>query len=203
MTSEGSITFHLDRLKSGDPSAARRLWEVYFQQMVSLARNRLEGAPRRAADEEDVALSAFQSFCAGAQAGRFPQLADRQTIWPLLAAITAHKSVDLIRRENRQKRGGTGRADGKPGVKAEGADLDALVATDPSPESALLFADQLEHLLSRLDATGDPDLRPVALWKMEGEPNAVIAARLGCVRRTVERKLQLIAQLWGREAEGE
>jgi hypothetical protein len=45
--------------------------------MVGLARARLQGLPRRAADEEDVALSAFASFCRAAEAGRFPRLCDR------------------------------------------------------------------------------------------------------------------------------
>ena len=39
----------------------------------------------------------------------------------------------------------------------------------------------------------------VAVWKMEGQTNAAIAARLGCVESTVERKLQRIRDLWSRE----
>ena len=50
-----------------------------------------------------------------------------------------------------------------------------------------------------LDRLGDETLRTVAVWKMEGETNAAIAARLGCVTSTVERKLQRIRDLWTRE----
>jgi hypothetical protein len=35
------------------------------------------------------------------------------------------------------------------------------------------------------------------LW--EGSTNAEVAARLGCVPRTVERKLRTIRRLWGQE----
>ena len=35
----------------------------------------------RLADEEDVALSAFDSFCRGAEQGRFPRLDDRDDLW--------------------------------------------------------------------------------------------------------------------------
>ena len=70
MASEGSVTSWLDQLKAGDTAAAQPLWEAYFRRLVALARGKLQGAPRRAADEEDVALSAFDSFCRGAEQGR-------------------------------------------------------------------------------------------------------------------------------------
>src|SRR5688572_18482502 len=104
MSTSGSITRWIDGLRLGDGDAAQKLWETYFSRMVKLARSRLEDAPRRAADEEDVALSAFKSFCEGAKNGRFSLLADRNNLWPLLVSITAHKCVDLVRRENRKKR---------------------------------------------------------------------------------------------------
>ncbi|MCI0681226.1 MAG: ECF-type sigma factor [Gemmataceae bacterium] len=190
MAAEGSITRWIGRLKGGDSDAAQKLWEVYFARMVELARHRLQSAPRRAADEEDVALSAFHSFCQGALGGRFSLLADRNNLWSLLVAITAHKCVDLVRRENRHKR--------RPGVDAVPS-FDELISHEPSPEFAAEVAEQLDRLLALLDATGDADLKPIALAKMHGDSAAEIAARLGCVRRTVERKLQVIVRIWERE----
>src|SRR5262245_65329915 len=102
-----SVTYWLDRLqKTGDPTAAQKLWESYFQRLVALARAKLRGVPRRAADEEDVALSAFESFCRGAQHGRFPQLHDRNNLWRLLVVITSRKALNLAQHEGRKKRGG-------------------------------------------------------------------------------------------------
>jgi RNA polymerase sigma factor (sigma-70 family) len=193
MDADGSITRWINQLKAGDRDAAEALWETYFRRMVELAQRRLQNAPRRAADEEDVALSAFHSFCARAKAGLFPRLTDRDNLWPLLIAITGNKCVDLIRRENRLKRRRTEQA---------GFDLEALLCQEPTPEFALEVADQLEHLLRKLDATGDAELRPIALWKMEGVPTGEIAARLGCVRRTVERKFAMIVGVWEREGGG-
>lgn len=105
MVSIGSVTLWIDRLQTGDPVAAQQLWQRYFRRLVGLARRKLRDLPRRAADEEDVALSAFDSFYRGATEGRFPQLQDREDLWHLLVAITAHKALDLVRREGRQKRG--------------------------------------------------------------------------------------------------
>jgi len=190
MSNEGSITRWIGQLKSGDALAAQRLWEAYFTRLVKLARHRLEAAPRRVADEEDVALSAFYSMCRGAQDGQFSRLADRDNLWSLLVAITAHKCVDLVRRENRQKRGGAASA-----LPA----FDELISAEPSPEFAAEVADQFDRLLALLDATGDADLRPIALGKMQGESAAEIAVRLGCAKRSVERKLHVIVRIWERE----
>jgi DNA-directed RNA polymerase specialized sigma24 family protein len=46
----------------------------------------------------------------------------------------------------------------------------------------------------------DPDLQRVALCKMEGFTVEEIAAELGCVPRTVKRRLQLIRRTWQEEA---
>ena len=102
----GSVTRWIGPLKAGDVEAAQALWDRYFDGLVRLARTRLRDAPRAAADEEDVALSAIHCLCRGAAAGRFPQLADRDNLWRLLATIAAQKAVDLQRRETREKRGG-------------------------------------------------------------------------------------------------
>ena len=49
---------------------------------------------------------------------------------------------------------------------------------------------------------GDDTLRKVAVWKMEGYTNEEIAGHLGCVPRTVERRLREIRQIWCEENTG-
>lgn len=188
MDPEQSITRLIGLARTGDPAAAERLWRAYFDKLVAVARRRLAPASRRLADEEDVALSAFASFWAGAAADRYPQLTDRTALWPLLVAITAHKCTDLIRHETRQKRGG--------GAAAESGVLEQLLDREPPPEFAAQVADQLTHLLGRLDALGDPTLRAVAELRMTGRTQAEIADDLGYVRETVSRKLRLIEACW-------
>jgi len=106
MSSDESVSQWLGQLRDGDPAAAQKLWERYFQRLVGLARKKLEGSPRRSADEEDVALSAFDSFCRGAAQDRFPQLHDPDNLWRLLVTITARKAYQFRLREGCQKRGG-------------------------------------------------------------------------------------------------
>jgi len=198
-----AVTVWIDGVKAGDSLAAQQLWELYFGRMVELARRKLEGAGRAVADEEDVAISAFKSFCLGARNGRFTQLVDRRNLWPLLLTITANKSVDLIRRQNRVKRGGAGttedRDSKRPGVAVP---LSQILSSEPNPEFATAVAEELERLLTRMEATGDSDLRRIAVWKMEGETTTEIARKLRCVRRTVERKLDLIARSWAGDFAG-
>ena len=71
-----------------------------------------------------------------------------------------------------------------------------VVGTEPSPDFAAMFA---EECARRLDALGDDALRRVALDRMEGYTSDEIAGRLGCARRTVARRLDLIREIWSAE----
>jgi DNA-directed RNA polymerase specialized sigma24 family protein len=203
MATDGSVTYWLGQLQAGDPAAAQQLWELYFRRLVGLARQKLRGLPRRAADEEDVALSAFESFCRGAECGQFPRLDDRDNLWQLLVVITARKAAHLIRHECQRKRGGGAVLD-----EAALADSDAdrvtglgeILSREPSPAFAAQVAEECQRLLQRLE---DSELVSVAVWKMEGFSNDEIAARLRCVPRSVERKLRLIREIWGEESSDE
>src|SRR5262249_29582601 len=139
MSSGGSVTFWIGQLKAGDEHAAHKLWEGYFQGLVGRARKKLQGAARRVADEEDVALSAFDSFCRGAGGGRFPKLDDRSDLWQLMVMITARKAVDLRQHEVRKKRGGGVVHVGSDASSVEGKEGDVLaqvVGREPTPEFA-------------------------------------------------------------------
>jgi DNA-directed RNA polymerase specialized sigma24 family protein len=195
MMADGSISRWLGGLKQGDPEAAQRLWEAYCQRLVALARDRLRGVSRRAADEEDVALSAFDSFCRSAERGRFPRLEDRDNLWQLLIVITVRKSHDLRRHEGRASRDAN-----RSRTFSELGDLNAhdIVGDEPTPELSALVSEECSRLLGLLD---DETLRSVALWKMEGYTNEEIASKLGRVRHTVDRKLRAIRQIWSGSAE--
>jgi DNA-directed RNA polymerase specialized sigma24 family protein len=196
MSSEGSVTCWLHQLKAGDRTAVQKLWERYFQRLVNLARTKLRCIPRRAADEEDVALSALKSFCQAAEEDRFPRLEDRADLWQLLLVITARKAGHLLREEERQKRGGGASASGPPGMAAKQIGIEQIVSREPSPEFAAKVAEECRRLLRRL---GDSGLETVALWKMEGYSNEEIPRKLGVVVRSVKRKLQRIREIWEQE----
>ena len=175
-----SVSHWIKGLKTGDESAVRQLWQSYFSKLVSLARKQLRGTNRSFADEEDVALSAFDSFCRGAEDDRFPQLNDRNDLWHLLVVITQRKSCDLFEYHSRQRRN----AGQMQSLAAQEADAGiALPSRELAPDFAAEMADQIAHLLDLLETD---DLRQVALWKMEGYTNREIAAQFGCVERTIK-----------------
>jgi len=194
MGPDAAVTQWIADLKAGESAAAERLWEYYFRRLVGLARVKLAAAPRRLADEEDVALSAFKSLCLGAAQGRFPQLRDRDNLWPLLVVLTVRKAQDLVKYECRRKRGGPGLSGGPSPGRAD-YDLEAVLSREPTPELSLLVAERCEHLLGLLE----PAHQQIARLKLEGYTNQEIAGQLGCGLRTVERRLELIRRTWDQD----
>lgn len=192
MNSETSVSCWIRELQEGNQAAAQQLWERYFQRLVHLAKHKLGRQARRHADEEDVALSAFKSFFRGMEAGRYPQLADRDDLWRLLVTITAHKAIKVARHSQRQKRGGK---NSEPTREDDGNafDLNTVIGEEPSPEFSAQVAEEFERLIALLD---DSSLKSVAVWKLEGYTSAEIAPRLSCTVRTVERKLRSIREIW-------
>jgi DNA-directed RNA polymerase specialized sigma24 family protein len=200
VANQNSVTIWIDGIKAGDGSDIERLWDRYFERLVRLAAARLPAHSRRSFDEEDVALSAFQSFCDRAGRGQFPQLSDRDDLWRLLATITVRKALDTIRQQSRQKRGG-GQVLGESallvGAGTEGEGLAEVLSREPTPDEVAGFADDYHRFLARLQ---EPPLRTIALRRLEGQTTREIARALDVSTKTVERKLQLIRAIWSEES---
>jgi RNA polymerase sigma factor (sigma-70 family) len=183
MSTAESVSHWIQAIKDGDHDAVQKLMERYFQRLAQLARKKLRAIPQLADYGEDVALIAFNSLIRGAERGRFPQLLHRDDLWRLLVVLTIRKAIDVLRKEKREQH-------------KQNEDIEQILSSEPTPEQAIEIADECRRLLDRL---GDAELRAIALWKLEGYTNDEIAAKLDCVRRTVERRLQLIRQIWEQE----
>ncbi|WP_435011980.1 ECF-type sigma factor (plasmid) [Tundrisphaera lichenicola] len=196
---EGSVTRWIGDLKSGGDSAALRLWERYFERLVHLARKKLQKnrRARTVEDEEDAALSAFDSLCRGVERGRFPRLTDREDLWRLLVVLTVRKALDQIERRGAARRGGGHRVgeftppddSDNPG----GDPLDRLLSSEPTPELAAMVIEQHRRLR---DALGDATLCQILDLRLEGYTREEIAERMGCAVASVKRKLDMIRQTW-------
>jgi DNA-directed RNA polymerase specialized sigma24 family protein len=173
-------------LAAGNSASAEPLWQRYARRLRAVVRGRLRDRTAGLADDEDLALGAFASFCRVVAAGRVDGPLSREDVWRLLTAITARKASWLIRWEGRLKRGG--------GYAPEGGEaVGEAFARDAPPDDVAAAAEQVARLL---DALHDPLLRTIAERRAEGYSVDEIAAELGCVSRTVERKLLLIRQVW-------
>jgi DNA-directed RNA polymerase specialized sigma24 family protein len=195
MSQVNSVTGVLEGVRGDDSEIVRRLWNQSFDRLVGLIGARLPRHTRRAFDVEDVALSAFYSFCARVGRGQFNRLDDRDDLWRLISTIAARKACALIRRQNREERGESALID-----RNDPADdgIARLMGREPTPAdvAAAAFAESCERLLDKLP---DPTLRAVALRRLEGHSIEEIAAALAVAPRTVDRNLQVILSLWERE----
>jgi RNA polymerase sigma factor (sigma-70 family) len=193
MPNSGNVTSWMHGLRVKDQAAAQNLWEVYFRRLVGLARARLSGRPRGLDEPEDIALSAFNSFCCGVAKGRFPRLNDRHDLWQVLMSLTARKTINSIRREAAAKR------DAGALASFDTAVMGRLIAKEPTASFAASVAEECRRLLETLDGE---EMRTIALCKLEGYTNRQIAKIIGKSLATVERKLKIIRQKW-QEADGD
>ena len=198
MCAAHSVSQWIAQLKEGQAEATRQLWKRYAIRLVEIAKKRLGSAPKRLADEEDVAASVFHSVCRGAAAGRFQDISNRDELWWLLHASSKQKVVDYLRREMAQKR--TGR---RPQDKSEPGQFDGknytlenLVSDEPTPDFALMLQEEHDRLLNLLR---DDNLRRIAVSRIAGFTVQEIADDLRLSTRSVERKLKLIRDRWSKE----
>ncbi len=192
MDTTGSVTKLLRDLQAVDERAAGPLWERYFQRLAAAAKTRLGDGRWAAGDHEDVALSAFHSFCRRLEHGRLPDLDGRQELWRVLVVIARRKAISWLRHETAAKRGG--------GKTRSLSVLEDMVSKEPSPEFVAEFleeADRLLDLLHREDAT----LCLIAKRKLEGFSNAEIAGELSLTIRSIQRKVERVRILWSADAD--
>jgi RNA polymerase sigma factor (sigma-70 family) len=181
-----SITRLMRAVQDGSNSAVRPLLDAYFNRLVQLAGKRLQNLPGLGSYDEDVALRSFHSVYRRLRDSDRPlDLSGRDDLWRLLATRTISRAIDLIRRHH-------------PGEVPGDQDVAQLLTREPTPEEAAEVADECRRLL---DLLNEPELRQIALWKVEGLTNEEIAARLDCVPRTIERKVSRIRLLWKHELE--
>jgi len=191
-----SISQYLLNLTAGDPEAAEKVWYDYFGKLVRLAKRKLDGFPNRDFDEEDVALSVMKSFYQGAKQNRFTVLNNRTDLWKILVTITARKATAKRRAHLAQKRN-SGKTRGESIFMDDEEALGNIFSKEPTPEFALSVAEDCRQMLDQLP---DETFRQIALWTLEGYRTEEIAEKLGCVRRTVERKLERIREIWSDRA---
>lgn len=207
-SSDPPVTVWLRALEAGDEAAARPLYGHFCARIYALARQRLPAKVRGVYDEDDVAVSAFQSLFRGVREQRI-RFNDRTDFWRLLLTIAERKIARRIRHETREKRDVRRLEENSifsPGSPGQGAPRDrdasvqSLLAREPTPAFAAEVADTCDALLAALP---DDNCRQIALLRLEHLTSDEIAAKLNCSRRTVQRRLLIIRRTWQEAGEVE
>jgi RNA polymerase sigma factor (sigma-70 family) len=195
---ETPVTLWLRQLEAGDSQAADALYQHFCTRLRELAGKRIPANIRSAYDQDDAAVSAFHSLFIAVREQRY-HLHDRLDFWRLLLTIAERKIAKRVRFEQRHKRDVRRLVQNSVFLRLptdSGEDdrgLEALEGREPTPEFAAEVSDTCEALLGSLP---DDDSRQIALLKLENYTADEIASKLGCARRTVQRRLLVIRRTW-------
>ena len=183
MGTNGSITELLLRIRNGETGDVEvDLFEHFYSRLVRLASSRLQTRGDGGGDEEDIALSALNSYFRRAADGNFPETRDRDSIWSLLARITLCKTRDLQRKRLAEKR------DARRMVHT----IDELLRNEPPEWFVDSFIAEGSDLLDSIPEEGS--LRAVTKMRMEGYSRQEIADALHISLASVKRKLSSIRE---------
>lgn len=190
----GSISILIDGLRKGDDDAVRKIWERFFEPLSLFAKSKLPLRNRRIIDGEDIASCAIHAFQKSVREGKYPSLVNREHIWKFLATIVSRNSIDEIRWQNADKRGGGDcRGESVFNDISDSRGLERLDNGEGSEEGLVDFIDQLDGLLSRLK---DELLKQILVARLAGDSIEEIACQVGCSVSSVERKLRIVREFW-------
>lgn len=176
--------------ENGNEIAALKLWDRINPRIRELSRRWIQkiGMPV-SFDEDDVTVSVFATFCDRLRSGQLPDLNDRDGLWRLVILMTARKANDYAKTALAQKRT-NGIANPDVGLHA----ISELRDSQLEPSIEVMMEDQCQVMLKALS---DPILESVVLLKLEGYSNVEIAQNLKYSRRTIQRMLEIVKDIWG------
>ncbi len=183
------ISFHdlMARLQAGDSAAAAQLYDRFSQQLIALARSRLDGLIRRKVDPEDVVQSVYKSFFVRFEAGQF-ELANWNSLWGLLTRITLRKCGHQLEHFRAAKC--DLRKEVQPNLEDSMPSWQAM-AREPTPSEAAVLAETVEQLMR---SVSNPIQREIISLSLQGYHPAEISEQINRSERTVHRTLRSVRE---------
>lgn len=163
----------------GNEDSYRVFWECYGKRLDGVARKYMPRGLARRMEPADVVQSVCKSFFRRATGGEI-QLTDADSLWGLLCAITLNK-MRMKQRFHMAKKRALSREQDVSGQDERSAPV--AVAKGESPDETVMFEDQFDELMTKLEKSE----RRILRMKMDGYTNTEIAAKLDCSERTVRR----------------
>jgi RNA polymerase sigma-70 factor (ECF subfamily) len=179
--SEESLDAILEKLCSGDPESAEKVFRAYEPFLRSVVRRQLSPQLRAKFDSADVVQSVWADLLQGFRDGdwSFP---DREHLKAFLVTATRHRFLDLVRHHRSALK-----HEEAPG----GARADAASMPCPHPRPSQIV--QADDLWKRILAECQPAHREVLKLKREGLAVTEIAARTGMHEGSIHRILRNLA----------
>jgi RNA polymerase sigma factor (sigma-70 family) len=190
----------LHALETGEAWAFQQFWDEYYDGLVRYARKKIGAMPLRMLDEEDIAVSAMHSFFRGLTEKRF--IAESNLEFRKLLTTIIVRKLQKQRTKQFAKKRGSGQVRGESVFRQNHSDepkgygFETIPDNQERPDLCAEFCETTEKLFGMLQ---DQSTQQVAQLLLEGYSINEIAEQLGCVRRTVERKIERIRTLWGGE----
>jgi RNA polymerase sigma-70 factor (ECF subfamily) len=190
----------LNRLKSGDESAATEILERYESQVRLVVRRFLPRVLRSRFDSLDIMQSVWRSFFqkvredeaakSGAkstdESPKSQDFTDSAQLFAFLSRMARNKVIDQYRRETSQKSAVQRQ---RTMYGESGEDIDPP-APDESPAEVVEAADELSHWRSLVPE----DRQELIDMKADGLSTREIGVKLGISERTVQRVLEDLRQ---------
>jgi RNA polymerase sigma factor (sigma-70 family) len=177
-------------LEANDSRAAELVFRRFSEQLIALARKKLNWKLRRKLDPEEVMQSALRSFFR-MQAQGAVAFHNWDALWGLLHMITLRKCGHQIRHYRAAcrdiDREMPHQSDDHDGDSAR-ADWEA-VSREPSPEQAAIMVETVEELLRPLNERD----QQIARLALQGCTAPEISLEIGRSVRTVTRVLNRLA----------
>ena len=171
----------LEKLTSGDPHAAERVFLTYEPYLRMVVRRHLSPGLRAKFDSGDIVQSVWADVLKGFREAGW-QFADAAHLRAFLTRLTRHRFIDRLRQHRRA-------VESELSLTEDDWEQ-ALPAAEPQPADVV----QADELWQQMLALCPPEHRELLRLKREGAMNSELAARTGLHEGSVRRILSTLSR---------
>jgi RNA polymerase sigma-70 factor (ECF subfamily) len=182
------LTAVIERMREGDPDAARFIYEQFAAELLAATRRRISLKCRTRFDEEDILQSVFRSFFARQTSGAW-EIRNWESLRAILRVMALRKCGRQTVRHQSQGR-------------SIDREIPLELACDPQGDSSVLFAGDSAELQAMTNEALEEAMRKLSNRECEilqlfldFHTPIEIAQRLGCASRTVRRAIDKFRHL--------
>ncbi len=185
MPAHYSLEELMAKLRAGDDTIAKEIFNHSERRLLALARKHLNRQFRSKVDPDDIVQSVYKNFFSGCANGEF-DLKNWDSIWATLALMTVRKCRSMVEHYRAARRD----------VRREDASFrswrNKSVADErqPTPSAVVMLAESIEFLTQGMNERQ----REVVSLTLQGYTVTEISSQLGHAARTVRRDVRQLKE---------